>query len=48
MLKWIWPAFLRKPQVEYGPFCWAVIIVLAAGGAWAIMGCGSYVHIAEH
>jgi uncharacterized BrkB/YihY/UPF0761 family membrane protein len=29
-LKAIWPWFLRKLQVEYGPFYWAVIIVLVS------------------
>jgi len=47
MMKWIWPAFLRKLQVEYGPFYWAVIIVLVsflasmivlAGAEWASRG----------
>lgn len=43
-MKWIWPWFLRKLQIEYGPFYWAVIIVLVsflasmivlAGAEWA-------------
>lgn len=44
LMKAIWPAFLRKLQIEYGPFYWAVIIVLMsflasmivlAGAEWA-------------
>ena len=47
LMKWIWPAFLRKVQFEYGPFYWAVIIVLVsflasmivlAGAEWASRG----------
>ncbi|MBI2687892.1 MAG: YihY/virulence factor BrkB family protein [Acidobacteria bacterium] len=47
LMKWIWPWFLRKLQVEYGPFYWAVIIVLVsflasmivlAGAEWAGRG----------
>jgi membrane protein len=43
-LKWIWPWLLRKLQIEYGPFYWAVIIVVLsffasmivlAGAEWA-------------
>ena len=47
LMKWIWPSFLRKLQIEYGPFYWAVIIVLVsflasmivlAGAEWASRG----------
>ena len=47
LMKWIWPTFLRKLQIEYGPFYWAVIIVLVsflasmivlAGAEWASRG----------
>ena len=47
LLRWIWPTFLRKLQVEYGPFYWSVIIVLVsffasmivlAGAEWASRG----------
>jgi uncharacterized BrkB/YihY/UPF0761 family membrane protein len=47
LMKWIWPWFLRKVQIEYGPFYWAVIIVLVsflasmivlAGAEWAARG----------
>jgi len=47
LMKWIWPWFLRKVQIEYGPFYWAVIIVLVsflasmivlAGAEWASRG----------
>lgn len=46
-MKWIWPWFLRKLQIEYGPFYWAVIVVLVsflasmivlAGAEWASRG----------
>jgi membrane protein len=46
-MKWIWPSFLRKLQIEYGPFYWAVIVVLVsflasmivlAGAEWASRG----------
>lgn len=30
LLHWVWPWFLRKLQIEYGPFYWAVIIVLVS------------------
>jgi membrane protein len=44
LMKAIWPWFLRKLQIEYGPFYWSVIIVLIsffasmivlAGAEWA-------------
>jgi uncharacterized BrkB/YihY/UPF0761 family membrane protein len=44
LMKWIWPSFLLKVQIEYGPFYWAVIVVLVsflasmivlAGAEWA-------------
>jgi membrane protein len=44
LMKWIWPWFLHKVQIEYGPFYWAVIVVLVsflasmivlAGAEWA-------------
>jgi uncharacterized BrkB/YihY/UPF0761 family membrane protein len=44
LLKWMWPAFIVKIQIEYGPFYWAVIVVLVsflasmlvlAGAEWA-------------
>ncbi|MBL8239499.1 MAG: YihY/virulence factor BrkB family protein [Bryobacterales bacterium] len=47
LMKWIWPWFLRKLRIEYGPFYWAVIIVLVsflasmivlAGAEWASRG----------
>lgn len=47
LMKWIWPWFLRKLQIEYGPFYWAVIVVLVsflasmivlAGAEWASRG----------
>jgi len=47
LMKWIWPWFLRKIQAEYGPFYWAVIVVLVsffasmivlAGAEWAARG----------
>jgi membrane protein len=47
LMKWIWPWFLRKLQIEYGPFYWAVIVVLVsflasmivlAGAEWAARG----------
>ncbi|HEU0119004.1 MAG TPA: YihY/virulence factor BrkB family protein [Bryobacteraceae bacterium] len=47
LMKWIWPWFLRKVRIEYGPFYWAVIIVLVsffaamivlAGAEWAARG----------
>lgn len=47
LMKWIWPSFLRKLQIEYGPFYWAVIVVLVsflasmivlAGAEWASRG----------
>lgn len=47
LMKWVWPWFLRKVQIEYGPFYWAVIIVLMsflaamivlAGAEWAARG----------
>ncbi|MBM3782822.1 MAG: YihY/virulence factor BrkB family protein [Acidobacteria bacterium] len=47
LMKAIWPWFLTKLQVEYGPFYWAVIIVLVsflasmivlAGAEWASRG----------
>ncbi len=50
LMKWIWPSFLRKLQIEYGPFYWAVIIVLVsflasmivlAGAEWASRGAES-------
>lgn len=50
LMKWIWPTFLRKLQVEYGPFYWSVIIVLVsflasmivlAGAEWASRGADS-------
>lgn len=50
LMKWIWPTFLRKLQIEYGPFYWAVIIVLVsflasmivlAGAEWASRGAES-------
>jgi membrane protein len=49
-MKWIWPSFLRKLQAEYGPFYWAVIVVLMsflasmivlAGAEWASRGAES-------
>jgi uncharacterized BrkB/YihY/UPF0761 family membrane protein len=47
LMKWVWPWFLRKLQIEYGPFYWAVIVVLVsflasmivlAGAEWAARG----------
>lgn len=47
LMKAIWPWFLRKLQIEYGPFYWAVIVVLVsflasmivlAGAEWAARG----------
>jgi len=47
LVKAVWPWFLRKLQIEYGPFYWAVIIVLLsffasmivlAGAEWAARG----------
>lgn len=47
LMKWVWPWFLRKVQIEYGPFYWAVIVVLMsflaamivlAGAEWAARG----------
>lgn len=30
IMRWVWPWFLRKVQIEYGPFYWAVIIVFVS------------------
>ena len=56
-MKWIWPAFLKKLQIEYGPFYWAVIVVLVsflasmivlAGAEWASRGAEPPVEEATH
>jgi membrane protein len=40
-LKYIWPWFLRKLQIEYGPFYWAVIVVLVSAMASMIVLAGA-------
>jgi len=54
LMKWIWPWFLPKIQAEYGPFYWAVIIVLVsflasmivlAGAEWAARGAETPVEV---
>ncbi len=49
MLKWIWRvAQLFRVDDCVGGGGTGLAGRGDAGGAWAIMGCGCYVHIAEH
>ena len=54
LMKWVYPWFLLKVQKEYGPFYWAVIVVLTsflasmivlAGAEWASRGADTPVEV---